>query len=297
MELTWINKLRIAAVASLGILVFGIVLWPLAAPEDPLMPVRAWTIGSSRTMVLLITAFAVGFAGYFVAWPHGREIGILAVPFGLAIWAGRSGPMRALNQIYTDTYERQALLRSLRFEPAYWLVLVAAGFAGVLAARHLRPVPDKPISTDAHKGYLNTNTYVNGVIAIVVSLVTAQFFIRVFAQNLGAPGVATQPAVGQILFGVTAAFAVAAFVVKKFLNLSYIWPAVASIFVTAFAEIVYCRGETVQRFAETQPATFFPHSVLAILPVQLVALGALGSIIGYWLAVKYDYWRKHEGTE
>ncbi len=133
--------------------------------------------------------------------------------------------------------------------------------------------------------------------AIVVSVIVAQFFIGVFAQNLGAAGIVAQPAVGQILFGVTAAFAAAAFVVKKFLSLGYIWPAVASIFITAFAEVVYYRGETLQRFAETQPATFFPHSVLAILPVQLVTLGALGSVIGYWLAVKYDYWRKHESAE
>ncbi len=297
MELTWINKLRIAAVVSLGVLLFGVFLWPLAAPEDPLLPVRAWTIGPFRTTVLLIMAFAAGFAGYFIAWPHGREMGILAVPFGLAIWSCRSGPIRALTQIYTDTYERQTLLRSLRFEPVYWLALVAAGFAGVLAARHLRSAPPKPVSTARTKTYLNTNTYVNGVTAIVVSVIVAQFFIGVFAQNLGAAGIVAQPAVGQILFGVTAAFAAAAFVVKKFLSLGYIWPAVASIFITAFAEVVYYRGETLQRFAETQPATFFPHSVLAILPVQLVTLGALGSVIGYWLAVKYDYWRKHESAE
>ena len=41
MELTWINKLRIAAVAALGVMVIGILAWPLAAPGDPLMPVRA----------------------------------------------------------------------------------------------------------------------------------------------------------------------------------------------------------------------------------------------------------------
>lgn len=98
MELTWINKLRIAAVAALGIVVIGLLAWPLAAPADPLSPVRAWSISPFGTMTLLILAFGLGFAGYFVAWPHGREIGILAVPFGLMVWAGRSGPMRVLTQ-------------------------------------------------------------------------------------------------------------------------------------------------------------------------------------------------------
>ena len=106
----------------------------------------------------------------------------------------------------------------------------------------------------------------------------------------------TQPPIGQIIFGVTTAFAVAAFVVKKFANLSYLCPAVASAFGIAFAEILYGHAETIRQFAETRPATFFPHSALTILPVQFVALGTLGSIIGYWLAVRYDWWRKHESA-
>jgi len=117
MELTWINKLRIAAVAALGIVVIGILAWPLAAPVDPLLPVRAATIGLPGTLLLLVLALGIGFVGYFIAWPHGREIGILGVPFGLTIWAGRSGPMRALTQMWDDTAERTALVHSIRAEP------------------------------------------------------------------------------------------------------------------------------------------------------------------------------------
>jgi hypothetical protein len=28
--------------------------------------------------------------------------------------------------------------------------------------------------------------------------------------------------------------------------------------------------------------------------VQMVAFGALGSVAGYWMAIRFDYWRKHE---
>ncbi len=52
MELTRINKLRIAAIATLGIVVIGILSWPLAAPSDPLMPVRA--SGNSLPGTLLL---------------------------------------------------------------------------------------------------------------------------------------------------------------------------------------------------------------------------------------------------
>ncbi len=295
MELSWINKLRIAAVAAVGIIVIGILAWPLAAPADPMLPVCAWNMSPSETMLLLVLAFAVGFASYFIAWPHGREIGILAVPFGLAVWAGRSGPMRALTQSRVAPHEREALLHSLRFEPVPWFLVVAAGFAGVLAAQYLRSAFTEPIDVAQNKSYLNPNTYINGLLAVVVAVLVGHFSVGVFAQDLiGSHNItAAQPAVGQIFFAVIAAFAVSAFAVKKFLNLSYIWPALASVFVIGFAQAMYYRAEAVRFFAETRPATFFPHSVFAILPVQLVALGALGSVLGYWLAVRYEYWRKH----
>ena len=64
--------------------------------------------------------------------------------------------------------------------------------------------------------------------------------------------------------------------------------------VLGFAQVFYDGAQVLHQFAETRPATSFPHSTLAILPVQLVALGTLGSILGYWLAVRYDWWRRHE---
>jgi len=299
MELTWINKLRIAAVAAVGIVVIGILAWPLAAPADPLLPVRAWSIGLAGSIALLLLAFGVGFAGYFIAWPHGREIGILGVPFALTIWAGRSGPMRALTQALREPAEREALLRSLSFEPAYWLLIVAAGFAGVLTAQRVRPGSQPLPGLAQIKGYFRSANALNIGIALVVSTVVTAFFLGVFAQDLCTSYgmAAAQPAVGQIVFAVIAAFGVAAFVVKKFLNLSYLWPAVAALLILPFANVVYGDTQTVRRFAETEPATFYPHAVFAILPLQLIALGALGCVTGYWLAVRYTYWRQHESGQ
>jgi hypothetical protein len=296
MELTSINKLRIVAVAALGIVVLGFLAWPLAAPDDPLSPVRAWSISPSGTLALLVLAFGVGFVGYFVAWPHGREIGILAVPFGLTIWAGRSGPMRVLTQACRQPAEREALASSLRFEPVYWLLVVAAGFAGVLLAQYLRAPAPQPADEPTTGGRPGTSTYVTVAAALAGTVLISNFFLGVFAQDVAtsrniAP---TQPPVGQIIFAVIAAFAVAAFLVKKFTNLSYLWPALASALVMGFAQAFYDGAQVLRQFAETRPATSFPHSTLAILPIQLVALRTLGSILGYWLAVRYDWWRKHE---
>jgi len=299
MELSLIDKLRIAAVTALGIIVIGVLAWPLASPADPLLPVRAWNISPFATITLLALAFWVGFAAYFIAWPHGREIGILAVPFGLIVWAGRSGSMRVLNQALTKPAEREALLHSLRFEPIIWMLVVAAGFAGVLFAEQLRPGSQPAPTLVQIKAAFKSSNYVNVAIALVVSAAIGAFLIGVFAQDLCTAYVmvAAQPAIGQIVFAVLAAFGFAGFIVKRFLNLSYVWPALASLFILPFADAVYGNSQTVTKFAETEPATFYPHALFAILPVQFVAVGCLGAVIGYWMAVRYDYWRKHQSSE
>ena len=95
-------------------------------------------------MLLLVLAFVIGFAGYFIAWPHGREIGILGVPFGLTIWAGRSGPMRILTQVWNEAAERTALVHSLRVGAALLAADRGGRFRGVLLAQRLRPAPKTP---------------------------------------------------------------------------------------------------------------------------------------------------------
>jgi len=104
--------------------------------------------------------------------------------------------------------------------------------------------------------------------------------------------VVAQPAVGQIAFAVLFSFGVAAFVVKKFLNAAYIWPTIATVLVTAFSMHNYSRQ--ISYLAAKWPAVFFDNSAAAVLPVQMVAFGALGSVAGYWMAVRYDYWQKYE---
>ena len=290
MELSWPMKLRIAAVAAIGVLLIGILAWPFA---EPFSAVEA--MGSGGAAVLVVLAFVAGFIGYFISWPFGREIGILAVPSGLAIWAVRSGSMAGLIQLNPTAAQRQALATSLGLEPFFWLVVVAAGFAGVLLGRKI--CSSKKQEQTQEKSKSRPGKYLNAILALVCSGFIAQFCIRIFAQdvrvldnNLGS--VIAQPAVGQIVFAVLVSFGCAAFVAKKFFNVSYIWPSIASAFVTAF--IVSSYAGYVPYLVQNWPAAFFCNSVVSILPVQMVAFGTIGSIAGYWIAIRYDYWRKHE---
>lgn len=287
-ELTWPLKLRIAAASAVGIaLIYGIA-WPLAGTS-----IRAGAVSYDRAVLLIGLAFLAGLIGYFAAWPYGREIGILAAPAGLAVWAFHSGTVGSLFQQNPTVAQRQDIVASLQFESVLWLVVVAAGFAGVLLAQRVfpsqKPEQTKPMSVPG--------AYLNPVAALAVSALIAHILIGRLAQDVVMSdnilrSVVAQPAKGQIAFAVLVSFGAAAFAVRKLLNVGYIWPAVSTVLVTAFAMRSYA-GE-VAYLAQNWPAVFYENSVSSVLPVQMVAFGTLGSIAGYWTSIRYDFWRKHE---
>jgi hypothetical protein len=285
MELSLLMKLRIGAAIAIGVVLVGILAWQMAGPSEP-----AGAIGGDGAAILIMLAFVAGFGGYFVSWPYGRQIGVLAAPSGLAVWAVRSGSMAAVMQLNPTVTQRQQVLAELRWEPIFWLAVVAAGFAGVLLGQKVRP--GMVLKNSQGESKLKSAKYLNTVIALICSGFIAQFCIRILAQDIRLGSVISQPAVGQIVFAVLVSFGLAGFLAKKFLDASYIWPTIAAAFVTAFAASFYIKQ--VQYVANSWPAAFFSNAVVSILPVQMVAFGALGSIAGYWMAVRYSYWRKHE---
>ena len=290
MELSWLVKLRIAAVAVVGAaLIYG-VGWRLAGSPD-----SVGDMAYDRAAPLVALAFVAGLIGYFVSWPYGREIGILAAPAGLTVWAFRSDSMANLIQQSPTAIQRQELVASLKFEPIFWLVVVAAGFAGVLLGQKIRP----SLKLQELKGESDSSPakYLNALVALAGSAVIAQFCVKICAQDIrlsdnGMGPVVAQPAAAQVAFAVLLSFGVAAFAVKKFLNVSYVWPALATALVTAFG--MYNYAKNVQYLTQAWPAAFFTDAVASVLPVQMVAFGALGSVAGYWMAIRYAYWRKHE---
>ena len=297
MELSWLMKLRVTAAVVTGVVLIGILAWPLAASPGPFDTVRAGAISFGGAGILVILAFLAGLIAYFLSWPYGREIGILAAPSGLAIWAVRSGSMTALMQLNPTTAQRQALFTTLKWEPIFWLIIVAAGFAGVLLGQRIQSNL-KPDETQ-DKSNSKPGKYLHAIIALIGSTLIAQLCLKIFAQDvrifdnrLGS--VMAQPTVGQIVFAVFVSFGLVAFVVKKFLDASYIWPIIASALVTAFSISIYVKQDVLHHLVQYWPAAFFSNTVISILPVQMVAFGTLGSIAGYWMAVRYNYWRKHE---
>jgi hypothetical protein len=290
MELSWIMKLRIAAAAAVGVALIGVLAWRLAAPSE-----LADTVSPGGAVTLVLLALLAGLIGYFVSWPYGREIGILTVPFGLTIWAVRSGTMAALIQLNPTGAERQSLLQLLKWQPIFWLVVVAAGFAGPLLCQKL--LPPKEQNPQPERAKANPTKYLNVIMAVAAAAFIAQLCIGVFAQDTRLSddefgSVLAQPAIGQIGFAVLLSFGLAAFAVRKLLGVGYVWPMIATSVVTAYAVSVY--ASHTPYLAQQWPAVFFANASSAVLPIQMVTFGTLGSIAGYWMAARYDYWRKYE---
>ena len=102
-----------------------------------------------------------------------------------------------------------------------------------------------------------------------------------------------QPATAQIAFAVVLAFAITAFVAKKFLNVSYIFCTIAAVGVSIFAVMICAKEDVMVHMAENWPVQFFTRSICAVLPIQMVTFAAFGSIAGYWIALKWTGWSHH----
>jgi hypothetical protein len=297
--MTWSIRLRIAASAAVGIIVLGVYAWPIVAPPDPFGVVSLvnGTISSYDALVLLGLAFGVGLVAYFLSWPYGNKIGILAVPAGLAVWAIRSGNVGALMQLDDSIVLRQQIYSTFCWEPLLWLAIVAAGYLGVFLASQI--VHPAKISETGKPQKRRFGVLLNIIVAVIGSAVVGQFFIGMLARDFtiwdSANGAAVaQPAIGQIVFAVLVSFGIVGFLVQRVLGVDYIWPVIGTALVCFVAVSSYGKYEVLEYFIQRWPAVFFSNSVLAVLPIQIVAFGSLGAIAGYWIAVRYDYWHKHE---
>jgi hypothetical protein len=291
-------RLRIAAVFAVGAVLIGVLGWPLisAPTRFDVVSVAAGNVTFGGFVSLAFLGFLAGLIAYFVAWPYGREVAVIAAPAGLAVLSLRSGSMADFIRYSPTIQQRQALFAALRWEPLLWLVVVAAGLAGALLANRIAHKTKGPQPPTEKKS--KSNDLVNAAIALVASVLIAQFCISILARDvrmydrqLGPVG--GQPAGAQIAFALLVAFGLAAFLCKVFLNTSYLWPAMASAAITAFATAVYLKHDVLGHLGLYWPAAFFSNAATSILPVQMVSFGTLGSIAGYWLGVKHRYWRKN----
>lgn len=302
MELSLVMRLRIAAVMALGACVLGFGGWPLVRPTEPLGTVTLFEGGISLTgtLVCLLLAFVVGVTAYLVSIPYGRQIAPLAVPTGVSVWAIRTGDMSSLIRVNLISEQRQALYSFLKWEGFFWLMIILAGYLGVFTVSKF--IKSRPGLADvSSRKSSKANQALSLLSAALVIIIIVQFAIVILAQDVKMSDsrlgtVIGQPEVGQIAFAVIVSFGLAGFVVKKFLDVGYVLTTIFSAFVTLVGFVIWSRVGILGHMAENWPVVFFPRAICAILPIQMISFGAIGAIAGYWLAVKFKYWRKHSSS-
>ncbi len=285
----------------IGIVLLGVLPWPLIAPADKLMPITFYvgSVNAAEIVLFAAMSFVNGLIAYFLTWPYGREIGFLAPAAGLGFWSLRSGQLGALIQYDPSVASRQAIYSAMRFEGLIWLAVAAAGFAAVLIAHKIKP-PKQLDSTRSNnnpdKKHSETN-YLYYLASIICSAIIAVFLLKIFAQDVSwsdkqLRSVSGQPANAQIMFAVLMSFGLAAFITKYLLNTDYTATAVSTVIVTIYGTIS-CGSESVQKYLfSTWAAMFFSSPLGAIVPLQMVAFGILGAVAGYWSALQYQHWKK-----
>lgn len=298
MELNWPMRFRIAAVAAVGIVLLGILGWRFAGQAEPFEVVSLKNISVAGVLIIAAMAVLTGFVSFFAAWPYGKDMGVIAVPLGLTVWAIRSGSVANHIQLHRSVEQRLAFFSYLRWEGFFWLAIVLLGFLGTQIAHNIRS-KNKEGKKENKKETKQEGMHLNAAMGVLVCVLISAVLIAILAQDvkeydakLGS--VTAQPTIGQIAFAVIAAFLAAGFVAKKIFDLHYIYPICGAALLTLFSFILYAKESITAHLAKNWAPDFFANSLVSILPLQMVCLGALGSICGYWLAVRYNYWRKHK---
>ncbi|HIJ70924.1 MAG TPA: hypothetical protein HPP87_06125 [Planctomycetes bacterium] len=295
-----LTRLRIIGSMATGAVVTGLWGWSTVRPTDPLGAVTLF--GGEFTIFEVfncgLLAFLSGGAAYFLCYPYGRKIAPLAGPTGLAIWGIRGGDMTSLLRVNHTLADRQALYASLRWEGFFWVLILAASYFGVLAADRLAGRKFEDVRDNNNNDNSLTNKLLSIITAIVLTILITQFSIGMLAQDVRMSdsqigSVVGQPSVGQIAFAVAFSFGIAAFTAKKFLNVGYVYPAASAGLLTFFTLTFFAaKQDILEHMVRTWPVPFFTRATCAVLPLQMVAFAAVGSICGYWMALKYKG-RKH----
>jgi hypothetical protein len=286
----WLTRVRAIAALLVGVILVGWIGWPLVRPEDPLGAICLVDnmVNPGELLILCGLAFASGLAAYLVSWPKGSMTAPLAAPAGLAAWVFASGDMRTLLLTNSSVVERQKVYAILCWEGLFWLTLVAAGLLGVLVGWLFQSSSQK---LDSAKKLTAETKPVNVLLAAVVSVAVVWFLIGILAQDVRQVDVKLgyvigQPGKGQIAFAVCIAFMAAGYIVTHFFKISYIIPIACSAVVVFLAMRYAASPARLEQMTQHWPVAYVALSICGILPLQMVAFGALGAFAGCQFAKK-----------
>ncbi|MFI4913265.1 MAG: hypothetical protein ACIAQZ_16530 [Sedimentisphaeraceae bacterium JB056] len=292
-EQHWTDKIRLGIVLTIGAVVMGIFCWPLIAPHAERETVSFFCscISVTDALIVILGAFATGAAAYFLGYPNGRYTALAAVPMGVGIWALRSGTISNLLTYNNSPEQHRLVYMSLRWEGIFWFLVIAAGYAGVKTAAILckdTAKSEEPAKKKQPAGDLALPLVITAAIAWLLTNILAQS-PKIMTTGNGI--IHAQPRQAQIAFALLAAFGVAGYLVKRYMNVRIEIPVISTVLVSLGAAIFSGR-DSILEFSKNIPTSIFLHPISAILPVQMIAFGTLGVLIGYGIAILSHHKKK-----
>jgi hypothetical protein len=321
MELPLLIKIRLAVIFGGAIVLFGLLSSRWGCPDNVAGVVTLLRSGHPILLFFwllvlstIITLFALSVSG---RWAY--ALGPLAVPAGLCVWSITTAGFDRLLLENIDIAQRSGVFYQFAGEIFLWLIPVAWGyFITIFVSRRKSPALPTPqprqtsrqtalpSAADDIRRHLTGFKWQSDILAIVltcaIALILMHLLVRAGQVQFLFGGrdcvAATTPMIGQIVFGVVAAFMLATLAVKQLLNAG-IW-----CFLCAPAIVA-----VISYLAAAQSSSLEPLSGMAwpfvlaktlnatILPVQYIGLGCLAVIWGYWASVNTTLARQQRLSE
>lgn len=290
----WLMRIRILVALGTGALIVGAVGFRFVRPADPLGAISLFTgeISVIDAAIVIALGFAAGTVATLLCYPIGNILAPYAAPAGVAVLALCSGSIKELLLTNSELAPRTALYSFFRWEALVWLAVCAAGYAGVLLTTRLLGIKtviagDARPQTDDNKSAL----WINALIGAVAAAVIVKFTLGIFAQNIPAIDenlgkVMGQPGNGQIAFGILVSVGLAAFLVKRFLQVHFIPVIVGAIALYIVIFTQFLGSDTLAYMVKTWNPSFFSNAIFAVIPVQIASFSVIGAMTGYWIAVR-----------
>lgn len=294
--ITWPVRIRILVSALLGIIIIGVLAWPLVKPVDQVDVINIKSV--PKIIITLAITFVTTLLSYLLTFPQGSRIAIITVPFGLSVWAVKTANIGDNFGSIDTSAGRIDFYNSLIAEPILWLLIISSGFLAVYLCS-LFHQQKKENKTEIKQNRETLNAITRFILGIAASIAIAYFLITILAQDVTMRDneigwIMAQPGNGQIAFAAFSAFACASFVTKKYFSIHYAASVIASVLLSIAGIFFYTRNVDIEYLTQNWPSVFFKNQFGTILPIQMVTFGTLGAIAGFWMVNCYQHWQKSE---
>jgi hypothetical protein len=305
--LGFLEKLRVLAACGAAIVLLWTIGWRVAAPIDPQMALTLngnWARTLAVWPTILALAAVAAAVGTILIGRRLPEAGILAAAVGLAAMSLPGGSMQMLlaYQATNQAGGRRALMANMLVDCLLWTAILAvcwiivamvrawlwAGNDGEAAVAE-SPPPEKARKDSAQaragKAAPTPAKPRAGWTALVVCTVVAVLVIWSTASRTPVSTIAR----GQVIASVAGGLFLGALAARYFTGISdpkwYVLAAPAAGLIGYLlgylsADMAWAQGEWYQPYAFL--ATTPPHDLVRPLPIEYVAVGVAGALLGFW---------------